>query len=527
LSTVLPTADLQEVSIASTLARIVGAAHVVTDEGERKFFSQDVFAQGEVCGVVVSPGSTEEVRAVARTVTGEGYDLIARGGGMSYTGGYLPLRSESVIVDLSRLTAIIEINETDMFVSVEAGCTWASLHAALAPRGLRTPYWGPLSGLKSTVGGAASQNSVFFGSGIHGSVADTIIGVSVVLHDGTCVTTGSAGGQGANAFSRHYGPDLTGLFIGDAGAFGIKTQITLRLIAAKQEQRHMSFSLPDRNALVRAMVKIGRDGLATECFAFDPFLQSVRMKRMSLVSDAKAFTAVIKKSGLAEGVRMAIAGRRFAKDVNWPLHVSVEDRTLRAADDLRDMVMAIVAAQGGTETENTVPKAVHAAPFGPMNGMIGVEGERWVPVHGVLPNSRVAEFFKRWDSLVSDNATEMQQRNVTTGYLVTTVGPGATLVEPVFYWPDARMEVHQRSIDKSFLGKLPNHAEDLEARALVISLREQTIGAFLSLGATHFQVGKTYPLLRTRHATTADLLKAVKQALDPHGRVNPGALGLS
>lgn len=514
-----------DVALMRGLSNIPGLT-LLTSSDERAFFSQDIFRHGALCSMVVVPQSTGQVCEIVKVAVAEGYSVIARGGGMSYTGGYLATNERSLVLDLSKLDAIAEINQTDMYVTVEAGCTWAVLNAALEPLGLRTPYWGPLSGLRSTVGGAASQNSVFFGSGTHGSAADSIIGMSVVLADGSVVTTGSGGGVGANAFSRHYGPDLTGIFTGDAGAFGIKTHVTLRLIAALQAKRHMSFSLPDRNALVRAMAEIAQKGLATECFAFDPFLQSVRMKRMSLVSDAKAFAAVIKKSGLAEGARMAIAGRRFAKGVDWPLHVSVEDRAPRGADDLRDMVVDIVVGHGGAETENTVPKAVHAAPFGPMNGMIGVDGERWVPVHGVLPNSRVSDFLAAWDRLVSNSAPEMQRLNVTSGYLITAVGPGGTLVEPVFYWPDARMEIHERSVDKTFMSKLPRYSENLEARVFVHNLRNQTIELFASLGAAHFQVGKTYPLLRTRHPATANLLNAVKRALDPLDHVNPGALGL-
>jgi len=189
-------------SLADNLAAIVGPASVIDDLAEREFYSQDVFERGVTCELVVRPGSTAELARVAAAVTAMGHDLIARGGGMSYTGGYLPTRAATVIVDLARLDRIVEINAVDMYVTVEAGCTWATLHTALEPLGLRTPYWGPLSGLRSTVGGALSQNSVFFGSGIHGTAADTVIGLEVVLADGSIVTTGSAGGAQANAFFR-------------------------------------------------------------------------------------------------------------------------------------------------------------------------------------------------------------------------------------------------------------------------------------------------------------------------------------
>jgi FAD/FMN-containing dehydrogenase len=523
---------IDRVSLAAELAAVVGAEHVIADEAERRFFSQDVFTQGALCAAVVQPGSADEVAAVVAWAATREVDVLARGGGMSYTAGYLPRRSESVIIDLSRLNRIVEINETDMYVTVEAGCTWDALQRALAPRRVRTPYWGPLSGLKSTVGGALSQNSVFFGSGRHGTAADTVLGLTVVLADGSVVTTGSGGGVGANAFFRHYGPDLTGLFTGDAGAFGIKTHVTLRLIRRQQGTGYASFSFEHRDGLVAAMTAIAQEGLATECFAFDPYLQSVRMKRASLMSDAKTLAAVVTKQGsvfkgVKEGARMALAGRRFAAEVKWPLHVAVEERNERAAADALDQVRRIAASHGGTETENTVPKAVHALPFGPLNGMIGNQGERWVPVHGVLPHSRVADFFRRLDQFYAQHREEMDLRSVSSGYLLMTIQGGATLIEPVFYWRDERMTIHDRTVDSGFLAKVQRHQPDEATRAFVSTLRGEIINLFASAGATHFQVGKTYPLHATRKPSEARLLASLKARLDPSARLNPGALGVA
>jgi D-lactate dehydrogenase (cytochrome) len=97
-----------------------------------------------------------------------GAAIVPRGGGMSYTDGYLPVRPLSVTFDLGHLNRIVHIAAEDMYVTVEAGCTWDALNNALAPLGLRTPYWGPVSGGRATVGGALSQNSVFWGAARRG-----------------------------------------------------------------------------------------------------------------------------------------------------------------------------------------------------------------------------------------------------------------------------------------------------------------------------------------------------------------------
>ena len=143
------------------------------------------------------------------------------------------LLENSLIVDLRALDRIEEINAEDAYVVVQAGVTWASLHEMLKKQGLRTPFWGPLSGLLATVGGALSQGSTFLGSGRYGSVGDTVLGMELLQVDGTCLRTGSwAAGANALPFARYFGPDLTGLFVGDAGSLAIKVRASLRVIPA-------------------------------------------------------------------------------------------------------------------------------------------------------------------------------------------------------------------------------------------------------------------------------------------------------
>ena len=125
-----------------------------------------------------------------RLVAAAGYPLIPRGGGMSYTKSYVPERPESVLFDMRSMNGIVEINTDDMYVTVEAGCTWKQLYEALQPRGVRTPYYGPLSGMYATVGGTLSQNSLFWASGIYHTAADSCIGLEVVLANGEILHTG-------------------------------------------------------------------------------------------------------------------------------------------------------------------------------------------------------------------------------------------------------------------------------------------------------------------------------------------------
>jgi FAD/FMN-containing dehydrogenase len=108
-----------------------------------------------------------------------------------------------------------------MYVTVEAGVTWKQLHEALAPRGLRLPFFGTFSGATATVGSGIANGALFFGTARYGTAADCALGLEVVLADGTLLHTGQAA-FGGKPFYRTYGPDLTGLFTHDSGTLGIK-----------------------------------------------------------------------------------------------------------------------------------------------------------------------------------------------------------------------------------------------------------------------------------------------------------------
>ena len=167
--------------VIADLQRLLGAQHVLTDLAEREFYSQDVYRAGRLPAAVIRPGSVEELAAALKAIAPSGLPIVPRGGGMSYTDGFLPARPDSITIDLLRLGRVLEINAEDCYVTVECGATWKQLCDALEPHGVRTPFFGPLSGLRATIGGALSQGSVFLGSGRHGTAADSVIGLDVLL----------------------------------------------------------------------------------------------------------------------------------------------------------------------------------------------------------------------------------------------------------------------------------------------------------------------------------------------------------
>ncbi len=507
----------------AALSKRLAAGSLLTDTASTELYRHDVYSAGHAPLAVFRPNSVGELAAGIGAATASGIAIVPRGGGMSYTGGYLSPTPNFILIDTASLDQIVALDEADMTVTVECGISWDALRRFLQPKGLRVRAWGTLSGINATVGGGMSQNGVFWGAG-GGSVADSALSFDVVLADGSVVSTGSA-------FFRPFGPDLTGLFAADCGAFGVKARAVLRLVREGAGLAYGSFAFDDAAAFFAGMSAVAREGLASESFGFDPFLQAQRMKRDSLTSDAKSLVTMMKAQGsllkgLKEGAKVALAGRSFLDDVPFSLHCIAERRrTGEAAADMIDITQLVEAA-GGRAIENTIPKILRANPFPPVNSMVGPSGERWVPVHGFLPHSKLTEGWDAIQALFADNAAAMAANGVQAGAMLAAVSPQACLIEPVFFWPDALNPLHRHAVEPAHLARLKGFPANAASTALVHRLRGEVVEIFRRRGAIHLQVARTYPLKASHSKQGWAMLEALKRQVDPQGLMNPGSLEL-
>lgn len=516
---------------ADSLRQSLGVEAVIDDPSTCALMSQDIWAKGIDAACIIAPRSLDELAKAVEIAHAQGIAVNARGGGMSYTRAYTPDRAGTAILDLSGMNRVLEVNTEDMYVTVEAGCTWAALHEAVSQKGLRTPFWGPLSGLTSTIGGGLSQNNAFFGAGKYGSTGDSVLAVTVVLSDGTIVRTGTGGTRGGKPFWRHYGPDLTGLFVGDCGTLGYKAEITLRLIPMPQHEEWASYEFESREGCAEALGALMRQDVATEIFGFDPNLTRVRMARASMLSDAKALGNVMKKQGsflkaIREGAKVAMAGRGFMDDAAYTLHYTVEGRSEAGVREEISVLNKISEQNGGRRIENSIPKIIRANPFTPLNNILGPSGERWVPIHGIVPVSEGPACWAELDAAFESMRAELDGHDILTGALVTSLGTTGYLIEPVFIWPEEIFPLHEQTIERQVLSKITRFAPNPEATAVVEKARQKVLDVFSARAAAHFQIGRTYPYKSGREPGALDLLERIKAALDPDGVVNPGALAL-
>jgi FAD/FMN-containing dehydrogenase len=520
-------------ALAGGLRALLGADHVLDRPAELAGWSADIFRRGVLAECVISPGTVEEAAAAVKLCTDAGRAVIPIGGGFSYTGGYLATRPSSVLVNLRRLDRIVEINDRDLYVTVEAGMTWKALYDALQPRGLRTPFFGPMSGFASTVGGALSQGSFFLGSTQYGTAAESTLGLDLVLADGSRLRTGSAATPyEPSPFFRTYGPDLTGIFLGDTGALGLKLRATLKLIPDPNLHRYASFAFDDPGAVLEVLADIARRGLAAEAYGWDPYMvESFAKRSVELREGLEYLRGVVKSaastwSGVRDAARVAVAGHRFAKGAGHLVHATVDETLEPAAAAKIAAIEEICRRAGGVATEPSVPRALRGVPFTYPNRLLGAKGERWVPTHALAPHSRAPAVLQAFRDYMAARQDIVDRFGFEYGVIFFAVGSNTMCIEPLFWWPDARLASHERLLKPEVLDAVPRMPEMPASGEAMANLRAGLAELFMHQGCVHAQIGKFYRYKDGRDPATFALLQSIKSALDPRNLMNPGSLGL-
>lgn len=477
---------------------------------------------------VVTPQHATDVVRLVQVARSLGVSLATRGAGLSYSAGYLPANARTVVADLTAMTRITELNRSDRYVTVEAGVTWSQLREALLPHGLTTPFWGTFSGRHATIGASLAQGAKLYGSASRGSAAESVLGLKVVTGTGDIVTTGSAATAASpSPFFRNYGPDLTGLFLGDCGAFGIKIEATLQLVPAAGATDVCSYSFDDPVAQMEAMAAIGSELLATECLGMDPFSARMRMESEGLASDLRTLGQIVAGSrslwaGLSDAGQIAFSGRRFARRMGYLMNCIVEGRDRGEARSRLRRVRKIASDAGGRAVPASVPRVMRAMPFPPMNGLLTPSGKRMNWLHTVVPNSRGGQCFRETEAVFERNAGLMKQHGIDRGYLLSTHGPTGVGVETLIRWPDAAYPIHTHFMTAAEKQKLKPRQANPEAQSAVAQLSKEILDAWGGMGGVHLQIGRKYPYLKSRLPETAALLRTLKEALDPDHVINPG-----
>ena len=228
------------------LRAIVGPAHVLSGVDLSPYV-----VEGRTPETAVFPGSLDDVRAVVELAAAEGIPIVPWGGGTAAAVGtpIAPARP-GLVLGLARLNRIVEHEPGDLTATAEAGTTVVSLQAALKTRG----QWlslDPPDADRATVGGVMAANAWGPRRHLYGTARDLVIGMTVVMADGTVVR---AGGK---VVKNVAGYDLPKLFVGSYGTLGILVDVTVKLRPLPAEERLVAVRferLKDAAAAARAVM---------------------------------------------------------------------------------------------------------------------------------------------------------------------------------------------------------------------------------------------------------------------------------
>lgn len=419
--------------------------------------------------VMVSPSSTEQVAGIVRVCHRHGIGIVPQGGNTGLCGGAIPDTSgEQVLLSMSRMNRIRNVDPEGTAMTVEAGCILADVQAAATETGLCFPLSLSAEG-SCQIGGNLSTNAGGINVIRYGSARSQVLGLEVVLADGN-VWHGLR-----SLYKDNTGYDLKQVFLGSEGTLGIITAATLRLYPAAGET-------------VTALVALRSAGNAVELLHYLRHALGDRMEAFELISDQ-----------CIELVERHIPGSSDPFEHQYAWYVLME--VTAAEEQVED---ALAGAMG----ENLVLDAIIAKNESEASQLWRIRhsvSEAQRPEGACLkhdisvPLSRMNEFLERGDALVSEMQPEA--RLVAFGH----VGDGNlhyNVVQPV--------------------GADPEHfmAEGRKLQGAVYDLVAELGGSF---SAEHgIGVIKKSELEKYRGGVELELMRTLKKALDPLNILNPG-----
>ncbi|HZI19022.1 MAG TPA: FAD-linked oxidase C-terminal domain-containing protein [Pyrinomonadaceae bacterium] len=458
------TAASEEV-VRARLRAVVGEENVLVDEERVEPYAGDALKEKFPPEAVVLPRSAGEVAAVLRLANELRFPVTARGGGVGYTGGAVPVEG-GIVIGTDRMNRVLEVSAADLYAVTEPGVTTYALQQAVERVGLFYPP-DPASYKNSHIGGNIAENAGGIRSAKYGVTKHYVLGLEVVLPTGEIVRTGGRTSKNVVGF------DLTGLMCGSEGMLGIITEATLRLLP-----------LPEATRTVRATFKT-----MTAACACPPAFTRARITPVAIeVLDRNAIRAV--ESEFAFGIGQD-AGALLLVSVDGPVE-QVEREARIVEEVVKELGGYDVLRSASREDEDRLWDVRRA-----LSPAIKKFGTLKFNEDVVVPRSRVPELIER----VEEAGRRHQTFVVNFGHL----GDG--------------------NIHVNFMCDRSDPDAVARARAAV----GDAFAAAVALGGTisgEHGIGyvKAPYLALALDPETVAVMRRIKRALDPLGILNPGKM---
>ncbi len=226
---------------------------IVLDREHLSHFAYDATERQYMPQVVVLPGNTEDVSHIMRCSYDHDVPVTPQGGRTGLSGGALPVKGGAVL-SFARLNRIVEVDEANMFATVEPGVISNDLQIELGRRGLFFPP-DPSSTVDSTLGGNVAENAGYTRAVKYGVTRDYVRGLEAVLPGGEVITLGG------KTIKNVAGYDLISLLVGSEGTLAVITKIIFRLLPRPRVRRTIIVYLNDIVCAADLIVAVFRSGI--------------------------------------------------------------------------------------------------------------------------------------------------------------------------------------------------------------------------------------------------------------------------
>jgi len=466
--------------LARDLSAVVGAEHVSTDVADLAEQAKDWSWMSQflryrdlqlpLADVVVRPDSTEQVEGVVRIASEYRMPVVPRGGGSGTQGGTFALYG-GIAVDLTRMNRILEVDETSLTVTVQAGIDGSVLEKELNGLGLTMPHYPGSHFFGATIGGSLAARGSGVVSTKYGKAEQLALQVQAVVPPGKAIST-------LPVPNHATGPDLMQTLIGSEGTLGIITEATMRLDPLPEGRRFLSFQFPTVTA-----------GLETARLIMTRRIVPAAMRLYDEADSAK-LTSMLKLDTTGVLLILVLDGDEAT--------MAIEEERIRAVCDVND---GVDLGGGPAQTwwdGKYEPFAKHNAPAPPL----------------VFGTTDTCARFSALPGLY-----EAKKRTVEEGF----ADYGATYTAHFSHWFPWGGMIY----DRFYVDNAPDDPD--EALLLHDRLWNAAVETSLAHGGVineHHGVGlKLGRFMRPQYGPAFDVMLAVKNAWDPEGIMNPGKLG--
>jgi glycolate dehydrogenase FAD-linked subunit len=442
------------------------AMRLLTEASETESYSFDetAFSHPGRPLAVCFPRTTADVQAIVRLCAEADVPIVARGAGTGLSGGAVAVEGALIVV-FTQMSAIVEIDPANLTATVQPGVVNADLNTAAGEHGLLYPP-DPASFETCTIGGNLAENSGGLRCVKYGVTRDWVLGLEVVLADGSAIRTGG------KTIKDVAGYDLTDLFVGSEGTLGLITEATLRLLPLPPPKLTLLAFFPSIAAAGAGVAGITAAGIVpTTLELMDAFTIGAVDDAYRLGLDRTAAAMLMVESDLGE-----TAAERELERVEQVCHAAGATSVIRAAN---------------AQEADWLREARRGA-----HGALEKIGAARMDDVGV-PRSRIPEMLDE----ISRVARKHELRIGVFGH----AGDGN--LHPTYV------------VDR----------DDPAAESRVEAARDEIYRAALALGGTitgeHGTGLAKKPWLELqRGARSVEVMRAIKQALDPKGVLNPGKI---